>query len=138
MTADPRLAVYRAHPPRLAGYVGRQVRDETAVADICQQVWLAYFRRSWHEYEDEVAPLFVITRRRIADWYEEAGRYADLPGDAFLYETLDQSRDRGPAESDRADVRVDVQQARWGRFASRESGQWWLGSPLNMSVPLVD
>ncbi|WP_405814080.1 sigma-70 family RNA polymerase sigma factor [Streptomyces sp. NBC_01390] len=111
MTGDPRLSVYRAQHPRLAGYVGRRVRNEAAVADICQQVWVAYFRRSWQGYTDEVAPLFVIARRRIADWYEEAGRAADLPGDAFLYETLDRGRDDEQAESDRANIRVDLQQA---------------------------
>ncbi|MFD8817364.1 RNA polymerase sigma factor [Streptomyces sp. NPDC059627] len=111
MTGDPRLAVYRAQHSRLVGYVGRRVRDETAVADICQQVWGAYFRRSWQGYADEVAPLFVIARRRIADWYEEAGRAADLPGDAFLYETLDHGRSTDLPESDRADARVDLQMA---------------------------
>ncbi|MFK0287992.1 RNA polymerase sigma factor [Streptomyces sp. NPDC090499] len=111
VTGDPRLALYRAQHPRLAGYVGRRVRDETVAADICQQVWAAYFRRSWQGYADEIAPLFVIARRRIADWYEEAGRAADLPGDAFLYERLDQGRDDDLPESDRANARVDLQMA---------------------------
>lgn len=111
VTADPRLAVYRAQHPRLVGYVSRRVGDEAAVADICQQVWVAYFRRSWQGYEDEVAPLFVIARRRVADWYAQAGRAAELPGDAFVYEALDQRPGQQHQEGERADVRVDVQQA---------------------------
>lgn len=111
VVTDPRLAVYREQHPRLVGYVGRRVRDESAVADICQQVWVAYFRRSWQGYEDPVAPLFVIARRRVADWFEKAGKAAELPGDAFLYEVLDRGRDGEGEESDRAAARMDVQQA---------------------------
>ncbi|MFJ2723067.1 RNA polymerase sigma factor [Streptomyces sp. NPDC087437] len=79
------------------------------MADICQQVWVAYFRHSWQGYHDVVAPLFVIARRRVADWYEESGRAAELPGDAFLCETLDQY----PPEdaSTGLDMRVDLQKA---------------------------
>lgn len=111
LTTDPRLPLYQAQHARLAGYVGRRVRDETAVQDICQQVWTAYFRRSWQGYDDEVAPLFVIARRRVADWYEQSGKAAELPGDAVLHETLDQQPYGRSEESAQADVRVDLQQA---------------------------
>jgi RNA polymerase sigma factor (sigma-70 family) len=111
VTADPRLAVYREQHPRLFSYVGRRVRDESAVADICQQVWIAYFRRSWQGYDDEIAPLFVIARRRVADWYEESGRAAELPGDAFLYETLDLQPNGHHEEGAHTELRVDLQHA---------------------------
>ncbi len=58
-----------------------------------------------------MAPLFVIARRRVADWFEEAGKAAELLGDAFLHEMLDRGGAREGEESDRAAARLDVQQA---------------------------
>ncbi|MEV7325674.1 hypothetical protein [Streptomyces sp. NPDC093970] len=50
MVNDPRIAVYREQHPRLIGYVGQRVRDESAVADICQQVCLSCLPRRAPNY----------------------------------------------------------------------------------------
>ncbi|MFE0630873.1 RNA polymerase sigma factor [Streptomyces sp. NPDC058864] len=108
--ADPRAVLYRAQHERLFRYVTRRVRDENAVADICQNVWKAYFHRfdRWQPYDDLAAPLFVIAQRRIVDWYEEQNRAADLPGDEILTERLAQLTQQGADTWGPVDSRLDL------------------------------
>lgn len=105
--------LYRAQHERLFRYVARRVRDRNAVADICQNVWKAYFHRfdRWQPYDDLAAPLFVITQRRIADWYEEQNRAADLPGEEVLTERLSEIQRGGHDAWGPVDSRVDLEQA---------------------------
>jgi RNA polymerase sigma factor (sigma-70 family) len=111
--ADPRVAFYRAHHERLFRYVDRRVRDKGAVADICQNVWRAYFHRfaRWQPYDDVAAPLFVIAHRRIVDWYEEENRGAELPGDEVLTERVSQVALDAHDVWGPVDLHVDLTQA---------------------------
>ncbi|MFJ8955220.1 RNA polymerase sigma factor [Streptomyces sp. NPDC102381] len=84
--ADPRVAFYRDHHPRLVGYVHRRVHDKAEAEALAHETWLVFLRRFdhyWATYDAPVGPLFVIARRLISDWHGQRTP-ALLPGDDGL------------------------------------------------------
>ncbi|GAB2768662.1 RNA polymerase sigma factor [Streptomyces bullii] len=67
---DPRAAFYRAHHPKLVGYIRRRIGDQGEAEALAQETWIAFLRRfDYYQqvYDNPVGPLFVIARRKVAD-----------------------------------------------------------------------
>ncbi|MFJ5779923.1 RNA polymerase sigma factor [Streptomyces sp. NPDC093094] len=109
--ADPRAAFYRMHHRRLVGYFGRRVSDLGEAEALAQETWMAFLRRfdSYQKmYQDPVAPLFVIARRKLVDWYRDKGKSPELPGDEVLGERLAQAAAACPDVISQTDLRIDL------------------------------
>ncbi|MFC8851942.1 hypothetical protein ACFT5D_02705 [Streptomyces sp. NPDC057144] len=62
------------------GHSRAQRREEAE--NLAHEVWIAvlrHFARHQETYAEAVAPLFVIARRKIADWYVVRSRRPDPP-----------------------------------------------------------
>lgn len=111
--ADPRVAFYRDHHPRLVGYVHRRVSDKIEAEALANDAWLAFLRRFDHyreTYDDPAGPLFVIARRMIVDWRERCTPIV-FPGDDGLGADLTQIAQERPDAFRLADLRFDLTRA---------------------------
>ncbi|SOD66979.1 RNA polymerase sigma-70 factor, ECF subfamily [Streptomyces zhaozhouensis] len=79
---------YRAHHSRLVGFLLRRTGDEREAEALAHQSWVAYLSnwdRYQRTYDDPVAPLYVIARRRLSDWYKTRGSCGEeLPAEEEL------------------------------------------------------
>ncbi|MGV9942460.1 RNA polymerase sigma factor [Streptomyces sp. NPDC003401] len=111
---DPRAAFYRAHHPKLVGYIRRRIGDQGEAEALAQETWIAFLRRfDYYQqvYDNPVGPLFVIARRKVADWHKGQEKVPDLPGDDGLGERLAQiAQDRADAIG-LAGLRIDLSRA---------------------------
>ncbi|MER6374440.1 RNA polymerase sigma factor [Streptomyces mirabilis] len=111
---DPRAAFYHAHHPKLVGYIQRRIGDQSEAEALAHETWIAFLRRFEHyqqTYNNPVGPLFVIARRKVADWYTAQDKTPELPGDDGLGERLAQITQDRPDAIGLATVRIDLTRA---------------------------
>ncbi|WP_435219169.1 RNA polymerase sigma factor [Streptomyces sp. bgisy034] len=111
---DPRAAFYRAYHPQLVGYIQRRIADNGEAEALAQETWIAFLLRFDHyqqTYDNPVGALFVIARRKIADWYQTQDKVPELSGDDGLGERLAQIAQDRPDVIGLAGLRLDLSRA---------------------------
>ncbi|MDX2557259.1 RNA polymerase sigma factor [Streptomyces stelliscabiei] len=100
--------------PRWSGYIRRRIGDRGEAEALAHEIWIAFLRRFDHYqqvYDNPVGALFVIARRKVADWRQEQDKAPDLPGDDGLGDRLAQIAQDRMDMIGLAGLRIDLSRA---------------------------
>lgn len=111
---DPRAALYRERHPQLVGFIWRRIGGDRSEAEaLAQETWIAFLRRFdayQQDYDNPIAPLFVIARRKVIDWSKAQNRAPQLLDGEDFGEHLMAAQSASDA-IDHAGLRIDLARA---------------------------